>query len=104
MSQCKSVLRAADKIWILSNGSDAGPGTTAAEFHDYLALHDLKATIETFPKSRKVGTELLKASKDLGADLMIMGAYSDSHEQETVFGGNTQTVVDTATLPILLNH
>ena len=33
-----------------------------------------------------------------------MGAYGDSHERETVFGGNTQTVVDTATTPVIFNH
>lgn len=104
MSQCKAILRGADKIWVLSNGTDAGPGTTVAEFMGYLSLHGLTATIETFPKNRKVGAELLNASRELGADLMIMGAYSESHERETVFGGNTQTVVDTATFPVMLNY
>jgi nucleotide-binding universal stress UspA family protein len=47
---------------------------------------------------------LLSASTNLGADMMIMGAYGDSHERETIFGGNTQAVVDNAELPVLLNH
>jgi nucleotide-binding universal stress UspA family protein len=104
MSQCKAILRGADKIWILTNGTDAGPGTTAAELVDYLSYHGLEATIECFSNGRKVGTELLNASRGLGADLMIMGAYSESHERETIFGGNTQTIVDTATFPVLLNY
>ncbi|MEZ5777113.1 MAG: universal stress protein [Paracoccaceae bacterium] len=104
LSQCKSVLRAADTIWILSNGSNSGPGTSTDELLAYLDLHGIKATVENFSSSRKVGGELLRVSAELGADMMIMGAYGDSHERETVFGGNTQTIVDTAKLPVLLNH
>lgn len=104
LSQCKSVLRGADKIWILSNGSDSGPGTTTDDLVSYLKLHELEVMVETFSASRKVGAELLRVSGELGADMMIMGAYGDSHERETVFGGNTQTIVDTSKMPVLLNH
>lgn len=104
LAQCKSVLRVADQVWVLSNGSDSGPGTSVDDLLSYLALHEIKATAEKFPSSDRIGHELLRVSADLGADMMIMGAYGDSHERETVFGGNTQTVVDTATLPVLLNH
>ena len=104
LSQCKSVLRGADTIWILDNGADCGPGTTASEVVSYLALHGITATISPFSAKKNVGGELLNASIDLGADLMIMGAYGDSHERETIFGGNTQTIVDNAKLPVLLNH
>ncbi|HEY9039681.1 MAG TPA: universal stress protein [Roseovarius sp.] len=104
LSQCKSILRAAEDIWILSNGADSGRGTSADDLMAYLALHEINATLHMIPSSRKVGAELLRASTELGADMMVMGAYGDSHERETVFGGNTQTVVDTAKIPVLLNH
>jgi len=104
VSQCKSVLRGADAIWVLSSGTDAGPGTSIDDLISYLELHHIKATVEMFPSSEKVGHALLHVSSDLGADMMIMGAYGDSHERETIFGGNTQAVVDTATMPVLLNH
>ena len=104
LSQSREVLRAADKVWILSNGSDAGPGTSSDDVVAYLALHGITAEVSAFSAKRKLGAELLRVSADLGADMMIMGAYGDSHERETVFGGNTQTIVDTAELPVLLNH
>lgn len=104
LSQCKSVLRAADHIWVLSNGSDAGAGTSAEDLVAYLALHGIAAKIEQFAPNKKVGKALLHASTELGADMMIMGAYGDSHERETVFGGNTQFIVDNAEIPVLLNH
>jgi nucleotide-binding universal stress UspA family protein len=104
LSQAMEVLRQADGVWILSNGEDAGPGTSAEHLVDYLALHGIPAAIERFEAARRIGRELLSASAALGADMLLMGAYGDSHERETVFGGNTQTVVDTATMPVLFNH
>lgn len=104
LSQCKSVLRGAQKIWILSNGSDFGTGTTVEDLSSYLGLHGIEAEVKTFSSKKKVGTELLRVSADLGADMLVMGAYSESHERETVFGGNTQTIVDTAKMAVLLNH
>lgn len=104
LSQCRGVLKAADQVWILTDGSDSGPGTSVDDLLKYLALHGIAATVEKLKPSDKVGRALLRASLDIGADMMIMGAYGDSHERETIFGGNTQTVVDTATIPVLLNH
>ena len=46
----------------------------------------------------------LQGAKTAAADLIVMGAYSRSRENETVFGGATQTVVDRAEMPILMVH
>jgi nucleotide-binding universal stress UspA family protein len=46
----------------------------------------------------------LRNTTDLGASLLVMGAYGQSHERETLFGGNTQVVVDTAEVPVVLAH
>jgi len=46
----------------------------------------------------------MEASRELGADTMIMGAYGDSHERETIFGGNTQQVVDRSLMPVIMVH
>jgi nucleotide-binding universal stress UspA family protein len=104
LSQAMDVLRQADAVWILSNGEDAGSGTSAEDLVGYLALHGIPAAIERFAATRRIGRELLSGCAALGADMLLMGAYGDSHERETVFGGNTQIVVDTATMPVLFNH
>jgi len=89
---------------VLSNGSDAGPGTSTDELLVYLGLHGVAAEVVLFAPTRSIGRDLLKTCAGLGTDMMVMGAYGDSHERETVFGGNTQTIVDNATMPVLLNH
>ena len=104
LAMCKSILRTAEKVTILSDGTATLRGTTAEDLVEYLSLHGVSAAVESFAATRRIGAALLEASHGLGADLMIMGAYGDSHERETIFGGNTQVVVDSAEMPVLLSH
>ncbi len=99
----RRVIEAADTVTILSSGAEA-QGTTAEEYLEYLELRGMTGRIERFDAGRNAGAALLEVRQSIGADLMIMGAYGDSHERETIFGGNTQTVVDTATQPVVLVH
>jgi len=36
--------------------------------------------------------------------LLVIGAYSHSHETEMLFGGNTGRIVDNTEMPILMAH
>jgi nucleotide-binding universal stress UspA family protein len=104
LAQSRNALMRADAVWVLSNGVDSGPGTTAEDLLDYLTMHGVTAERVEFSSKKRIGSELLKTSTGLGADMLVMGAYGDSHERETVFGGNTQQVVDGAEIPVLLSH
>ncbi len=104
LAQSRNTLMRADKVWVLSNGADAGRGTTVEDLAAYLAMHGVEAETVRFAAKTRIGAELLKAAVGLGADMLVMGAYGDSHERETVFGGNTQQVVDGAEIPVLLSH
>lgn len=98
------LIKKADQVSILSvGGSNGGPGDADA-FKDYLALHGVSAEIRRASISGSAGATLLQEAKSAGADMLIMGAYGDSHERETLFGGNTQVVVDTSTMPVALVH
>lgn len=99
----RRVIEAAETVSIMSNGSEPY-GNSAEDYLEYLRLRGISARIERFDAGRSAGAALLKTSRKIGADLMIMGAYGDSHERETIFGGNTQVVVDTATSPVVLVH
>ena len=88
LSQSLPVIHKAETVSILTNGSDNGPGTTAEDVVDYLKAHDADAQIVRFEaKKRGVGAALLDKAAEIGADMVIMGAYGDSHERETLFGG-----------------
>ncbi|MEO0960057.1 MAG: universal stress protein [Pseudomonadota bacterium] len=104
VAQSMFLIRHATRVAILSSGMDAGPGTTAEDLKSYLNMHDAEGDIVPFDAGKSAGAALLKVSAEIDADVLIMGAYSDSHERETIFGGNTQTIVDHAKMPILLSH
>jgi nucleotide-binding universal stress UspA family protein len=96
------LIRQADSVTILSE-ADKPNSASATELQDYLKTHDVTATLKSIEGSGPVAKRLLAAGSDLGA-LLLMGAYGDSHERETIFGGNTQYVVDHAKNPVMLVH
>lgn len=51
-----------------------------------------------------VGRLLLASAKDLGADLMVMGAFHHSRWREFILGGVTLTVLEEATIPLFMAH
>jgi protein CrcB len=50
------------------------------------------------------GAQLLKLAHELGADLLVMGAYAHGEWREALLGGVTRYVLDHADLPVLMRH
>ena len=51
-----------------------------------------------------VGRLLLTTAKELGADMMVMGAFHHSRWREFILGGVTLTVLEEATIPLFMAH
>lgn len=98
----EDIIEAADEVTVLTGGEEIH-GATSEDLLGYLKVRGVEARLERF-KPENIAKTLLDRSAALGADTLIMGAYGDSHERETVFGGNTQTVVDSARMPVILVH
>lgn len=94
---------AAESVFILSGGKGEPHGATAEELVDYYRLRGVSAEIQRFD-ARNPGIALLEKTVQAGAGMLVMGAYSLSHERETLFGGNTQAVVDAAEIPVVFAH
>ena len=97
------LIEGADEVVVLSGGKSVD-GADAGDLCDYLGARGIAARVETFDTGKKIGEELLARSASFGADTLIMGAYSQSHERETVFGGNTQHIVDRSSMPVVMVH
>ncbi len=70
-----------------------------------LARHGIKASVYTSaPRDIGVGDEILSRLADLGADLLVMGAYGHSRMRELVFGGVTRSISRHMTVPTLFSH
>ena len=84
----------------------AGHGDVpAADIALHLARHGLQAeAAHTVAKDISDGEALLSYAADVGADLIIAGAYGHSRARELVFGGVTRTLIAEMTAPVLLSH
>jgi nucleotide-binding universal stress UspA family protein len=72
---------------------------------DILAEHDIAATLHVLPITRQAfGETLLKAAHQLGADMLVMGAYAHSPLRELILGGVTRYMIEHADLPVLMRH
>jgi nucleotide-binding universal stress UspA family protein len=95
----------AQKVGVLSIADQQGHGPSAEEFVGSLAWHGIDATlIEVEPGRRLLGEVLLDEAAAFGADLLVMGAYSQSPFRESLTRGATNHILSHAELPLLLTH
>lgn len=99
------VLRLAKKVRIA--GIDVAPKglEPGADIAETLAHHGVKAEVTHIASDGMgAGETLLRAANDLGAGLVVMGAYGHSRLTEFVFGGATRQVLKKLTRPVLMSH
>ena len=77
---------------------------TADELRDYLAAHYVSASVQIIEAKPNVARALLDTANKVGADMMILGAYSRNQELERLLGGTTQYIVDHATIPVIMTN
>ena len=80
-------------------------GPSGEQIAATLRLHDVKATACTVEERlRSPGTTILAQARELGADLLVKGAYTQSRLRELIFGGATLHILQHADLPVLMAH
>lgn len=71
----------------------------------YLARKNIAVTVDKISSGkREVSDVLLKHASDIGADLIVMGAYGHSRLREWLLGGTTRDILEKATIPVLMAH
>jgi len=94
-----------EEVGILTVDSKGGPGPTAWDLADYIAWNGLKAkVVEAELGSDRLGDVILREAERFGADLLVMGAYSQSSFRQSLTGGVTNYVLSKAELPVLMSH
>lgn len=97
------VISRAEEVSVLTVEGERTSGARAAEFAAYLAWHGITARIRTLEYAERfAGEELLKACGDMGADLLVMGAYTQSRVRQLILGGVTRHVLEVAELPVVM--
>jgi nucleotide-binding universal stress UspA family protein len=99
------LLLTAKRVEIMTVEGHVVPGPSAAEVVTLLAWHGIPATSRSFkPDERPAGEIILDEAGDIGADLILKGAFTHSRLRQHIFGGTTQHILDFANVPVLLAH
>lgn len=78
------------------------PGGAMAQ---YLMRHGTRSEVAVLAKTEMhVGNILLRRAKEVGAQMIVIGAYGHSRLREAVFGGATRDLLEAADLPILMSR
>ena len=102
------LLKAADLVTVTviappSRGPErSNPGGMLAEF---LVRHGAKAEVSVLALNLpRVSDVLNRHAEDIGADLIVMGAYGHSRIREAVLGGATRAMLEKTKVPVLMAH
>lgn len=99
------LLARAKRVHIFSAGERGETGREPEELVDYLGWHGIKTTTRVVNStSHDVGAALLKEVAEVGAGMLVMGAYTHSRTRQLIFGGATSHVLRHAGIPVLMAH
>uniref|UniRef100_UPI003B52BB47 universal stress protein n=1 Tax=Roseovarius indicus TaxID=540747 RepID=UPI003B52BB47 len=102
------ILTAADEVHVaIIDPPTHGPTRSdpGGMLSQYLARHGVKVEIDVLSKTLpRVSDILMRHAEDMDADLMVMGAYGHSRFREAIFGGATRSMLEHATIPVLMAH
>lgn len=102
-------LEKAKKVVLLSADEGDAASDIAAPSAEALATtlnwHGLKTEIHVLDPGGKIPARAVVArARKAGAGLLVMGGYGHHRARELVFGGFTQDVIDSCSMPVLLFH
>jgi nucleotide-binding universal stress UspA family protein len=109
VSESLPFLKSAEEITLLlvdpvvgDNDHGEDPGSDIATV---LARHGLGISVQSVASAdRPVSEALLDSVRELGADLLVMGAYGHSRLRENILGGTTREMLEQTVVPLLLSR
>ena len=99
------VLKKASKVNILQVGDLGEDRPTLDDLGFYLETHGITAEhIQTPRESTSVGATVLQTAYDIGANSIVIGAFSTARWRELILGGVTKHLIEHSQLPIYMSH
>jgi nucleotide-binding universal stress UspA family protein len=88
---------------VMSEMSDGeNPGSDVAK---WLTHHGCNVTVEQQPSGGKdIATCILDRAEEVGADLIVAGAYGHSRLRENLFGGTTASLTEQTDVAVFMAH
>ncbi len=81
-----------------------GGALGAERARQFLSLHKIEAQVDLLESSGPPAPAILQRVKELGAGLLVMGAYGQPKLREFVIGSVTRTILEACPLPLLVCH
>ena len=106
LSAAYPLLRQAQNV-ILLNVIEGGCGIHESLEHlaQQLKWHNMSVETHSITNTAPIASQGVgRAAADLGADLLVVGAYGRRHLREVLFGGVTQSLLEHASMPVLMMH
>lgn len=98
-------LGTAASVHIFQLDENLPTGAVQSGLAGYLAWHGIAAEVTTLsPDYREPGAALLEEAANVGATLVVMGAYTHSRMRQMILGGVTSHVLTASPVPVLLAH
>ena len=97
----------ANSVQIICPGESGKSGLLplGADLAQSLSRHGISATVDSLDKRHiNAGPDVLAKAQEMGADLLVMGAWGHSRLREFVLGGATDTVLRDCKIPVLMSH
>ena len=99
------LLKRAERVTILTVEGATVAGPSGEELARSLAAHGIAAATMTLPSSKaNAGETILRKAAELGCDLIVKGAYTQSRLRQMIFGGTTRHILTNANLPVRMAH
>ena len=99
------LLRLAQRITILTVEGSTVAGPSGEQMARSLRMNGIAAEPITLTAGkRSAGEVILAKAAELGCDLIVKGAYTQSRLRQMIFGGTTRHILANAKLPVLMAH
>ncbi|MGA2815714.1 MAG: universal stress protein [Xanthobacteraceae bacterium] len=99
------LLRRAERITILTVEGSTVAGPSGVQLARSLTMNGIAAEpITIAPGKVSAGETILRKAEELGCDLIVKGAYTQSRLRQMIFGGATRHILANANLPVLMAH
>ena len=99
------LLLTARKVVVLTVEGWLVPVHTGKQVAEHLIRNGIDATTRIAnPDGRSSGETILDETRDLGADLLVKGAYTHARLTQMIFGGATRHILSHAEVPVLMAH
>lgn len=105
--QVLPILRSAKEVIVATFDAkvpDAGKGEDpGVDIAAWLTHHGCNVVVQQYDSGKlDIGDAILTKSQDVGADLVVMGAYGHSRTREALFGGTTRTLIAQTDQPVFM--